>query len=641
MRWVRKVELVNWLRYRGAHSVELEPIVYSVVASKPGDVGRSNWLGKTGFLESIYFALYGWHRWDTDDEWITRGERSGQVRLVFDDWSVITRSKTRGEPSALVFEDGDRTVLQASAQEMIEERLGLSRQDFINTSYFEQKCMSRLITMRPGDRMRIVSEWAQLGPLQIAEDGLKSALAGAISVVEKHDATRLAGEATLRGIASRNGHADAVACEEELRRKIASLGRQRDDARCDWAAAIEDSGKLRAWRKDSEDAVRYAQAIAERRKVEVQITELLLDSDHSKEAAETLVDERAAAKEVAQKKALACGKFDGACPVDGRSCPVADDINSASIANQSLLEKAQQRWVSATKRAVAAQDHVSRERDRSRERARFEGKLELMADSIKRLKSAFDFIAKNGAPPDTHVDSDSLMQRATGIERQLAGHEHDLKTIRTVTEELALLGNNLSCARAEVDRQRAAIHVLRETRKQVVEATLADIQEGANDMLTDAGIELGVQVTWGRETGALATTCEACGCAFPSSRKVRACTKCSEPRGPKIEERLDIGLTDKSGGADDLAGVGVQLAAAAWRRRQRGAEWSVALVDEPFGALDQTHRRAFAAHLASMLRGRYGFEQAFVIAHDSGTTDAMPGRILITGEERGSRVEVV
>lgn len=64
------------------------------------------------------------------------------------------------------------------------------------------------------------------------------------------------------------------------------------------------------------------------------------------------------------------------------------------------------------------------------------------------------------------------------------------------------------------------------------------------------------------------------------------------------------------------------------------------VLDEVFGALDKTHRSAVASHLVTMLRGRHGFEQAFVISHERGTLDAMPARIIVRAGPQGSALEV-
>ena len=157
------------------------------------------------------------------------------------------------------------------------------------------------------------------------------------------------------------------------------------------------------------------------------------------------------------------------------------------------------------------------------------------------------------------------------------------------------------------------------------------VGRGANAALREAGIDRSVGVTWARYGEGLASSCEECGAPYPSSTKVRECSWCGAKRGPKMVERLDIEPSDRSGAADDLAGIGVRLAASAWLRERKQIQWSNACIDEPFGSLDTANKRAIATHLTSMLGGKYGFVQTFVVAHDRIVTDALPRRIEVVG----------
>ncbi len=52
----------------------------------------------------------------------------------------------------------------------------------------------------------------------------------------------------------------------------------------------------------------------------------------------------------------------------------------------------------------------------------------------------------------------------------------------------------------------------------------------------------------------------------------------------------------------------------------------------------QANKRALSTHLATMLASpRYGFAQAFVVAHDRGIMDALPNRIELVGTREGTR----
>jgi hypothetical protein len=113
-----------------------------------------------------------------------------------------------------------------------------------------------------------------------------------------------------------------------------------------------------------------------------------------------------------------------------------------------------------------------------------------------------------------------------------------------------------------------------------------------------------VTARWSREGDDLATVCEACGTAFPKSRKVKECARYGGARGPNLIEKLELDLSDRSGAAEDLVGGAMQFAAAAWLRRERGVAWSTAFLDEPFGSLDEAHRRGLASPRRPSCRAR-------------------------------------
>ncbi len=185
---------------------------------------------------------------------------------------------------------------------------------------------------------------------------------------------------------------------------------------------------------------------------------------------------------------------------------------------------------------------------------------------------------------------------------------------------------------------RTSVLVYRAAQRVVAESTMQLVEQGANRVLSDSGIDLGVKVTWAREGNGPAKSCDQCGAGFPVSAKVKVCGACGSKRGKHTVEKLEIGTTDQSGAAEDLAGIAIRLAVSAWLRQRRQAGWSMAAIDEPFGALDGANKRALSQHLVTMLTGAgYGFEQAFVVGHERAIMDALPNRIELIGTREGTR----
>ncbi|MGA7123734.1 MAG: hypothetical protein WBY94_26755, partial [Polyangiaceae bacterium] len=63
------------------------------------------------------------------------------------------------------------------------------------------------------------------------------------------------------------------------------------------------------------------------------------------------------------------------------------------------------------------------------------------------------------------------------------------------------------------------------------------------------------------------------------------------------------------------------------------------VLDEPLAHCDRAHRRSLSRAFATMLAGRFGARQAFVIMH-SPEASGFPATIRVTGREDGSSVEV-
>jgi hypothetical protein len=257
-----------------------------------------------------------------------------------------------------------------------------------------------------------------------------------------------------------------------------------------------------------------------------------------------------------------------------------------------------------------------------------------------------DTIEEMGMPPD----DTEMRERAHILEEQftIAAREQVLALVeRKSLEDGQKASREATKARKTLERtirlhQEAIAVVGRQgAQKEVAEQVLGDVQNGANRLLQNAGIDLTVEVSWARDGKGLATHCEACGSSYPKTLSQKTCGICGAVRGPKLIEKLMIIPSDRSGAADDIAGLSFQLAASSWLRSKRSAAWAVACIDEPFGQLDRANSRALSAHLHSMIRSSFAFEQGFLVAHDAAVMEALPSRVQIVGSTNGSTLRVI
>lgn len=652
---IRSIALSNWTRFRGQHQVDLGPTVYAVMARQESDEERSNWCGKTRFLFAVPFALYGRHLEQLEDNWITRGEKAGAVELELDDGTVIRRERKVGKSTQLTVKhlvDGESVLAKGpDAQRVVEEKVGLSEADFFASCFFEQKQMARFIRAKPAERNEVIGAWLNLEPLQRCEENVRRRLGAHLADGERL-AKRLDVLSELKDTAVRRyikGELEGVDVIGGLEAKLATLEAELDGLKAKGGELQEQIDEHAGWIVAAQSAQDYQDTVAQgvelKKEIEAGAPRVLEGelAAATKAEAEAAAVRKAAQEELGKAKRLVQGEFDGQCPVMKAECPAAAKVRATVEGNARLMSEAAQ-----LERAAAVNHGECAAR-----RAQVEGKLRVLRDKNTRLvalrerarvlKPAWDQIQADGPPPDTTEVGAQLREVLAG--KDLAAREYyALKSVVADVREWAAEWDRILVEQAELA---GAIQTTREAliivgrngaQRELARAALEEIEADANALLSESGIALSLAVCWAREAAeGLARACDQCGAPFPTSQRVKKCEKCGAERGPLTVNKLEVVLSDTSGAAEDLAGIAFQLAAAAWLRRSRGASWSVAVLDEPFGALDEHNRRALATHLTAMLRSRYGFEQSFVVAHDRGVMDALPARVEIVAGEDGSR----
>lgn len=598
---VEHLSLVNWMCYRGSHSLDLPDGVIAVVGRHRRDARRSNWAGKTALLEAVRYGLYGEHRFARLDDAITHGEESFEVRLVLSGGWSVSRRKRRAEPSAqllVVTPDGREISASKVAAAELQGAVGMSPADFAATCWIGQKQASAFVVAAPAERFAKLKGWVDLGLLQSAEelaaDELKKAEQAVVRLRAQRDAIEVRDVSLLDG--------EAVRAEERAVR----LKAERDQL----AARMSRYGDLvsawGAWKERVELEREFSELRA--RAMREGLMEPVGLEPLEAEWREAVASRSRVESEVVDLKRRAVSGFDGKCPVDPTyRCPAGDELDARVRGSTSLLgEKS-----SLLKRLVgvesAARDAVSCARERERERAVLLRRRDQIKDRLVALAGA---VEPTEPVPDLEGEFRDLSRRVEEAAAEAARARAELDRELEVRWRLEEVSAKLAAEEARLERLREGREVLgrRGAQRRLAAAALDAIEQGANSLLRDAGIDLSVSLGWGDRQGK--------------------------------EDRLMLELSDRSGAAEDLAGVALQLSAAAYVRSERGVPWATAFIDEPFGALDEANRRAFSQHLVSMLSGRYGFRQAFVVAHSDDVLDAMPRRLVVTATGRGAELRV-
>ena len=654
---IAELRIKNFHRYRGEHRIKLSPTVYGIVAKWETEPNRSNWAGKTSFLEAIAFALEGTTRGVLAAE-ITKGETECEVEvtLAVDDRAVvIERRIAAGRSSVLTVRDGEELRRGKEAQAHIDNLLCLSERDFFATSYVAQKKMARLIQIPSAERMKLVAEWLQLQPLEDACDLARARMASEKSALTEAEVRLEIANQTLGQAAQVLSfpeklptgeflaYADGQIAEQiEAMHTAKGIVQMHEDHRDRAVANARDAEDAKEFHKIAEEGRRL---LARLQKVDEKSIAAQLDSVQAKRA-QVQAEIRVIQHDCQALSRWAVGNFNGKCPTFEIDCPAKNQINDACADGQAkIIDKAAQKQA-----LIKSLEVLSREIDTTAsvqygiEHDRVE--LESCKRAAARLKEAAIRLAKSPAIPSTVGAIDIELNEARTA---YANESAKLATFRRERENVVNIFATIDNLHAVIEKMKSALELSKEAvqvlgregaQRELGRRMMGEIEQSANAALVDCGIDLSVSVSWAREADGLAKHCNACGETFPSSERVKECPKCHEPRGPNVVNKLEITLSDQSGAADDLAGVAIQLAAMTWLRNTRQSPWGVVFLDEPFGALDRQNRQALAVHLGSMLGSRYGVTQAFVVAHDPSIMDALPGRVEVTAGVDGSSVVV-
>ena len=617
--------------YRGEHEVALGPGVYGLVARREDDPRRSNWAGKSAFLEAIKWALYGGQRLGSQnlDELISHGEMEAAVELELSDGTFISRRRVRGKPARDLYVQlfGRDEQAGDGAEEAIRlEVVGADEDQLASTCWAEQGEVGRLAKMRAGALTELVEAWVGLDRLVDAWEHATGEFQQAAKHVE-------ACERDLAGVVARAGNPDELeAIEKEIIRWELEL-REYEARAKGYPEAYEAWRRRKVLQDLEEEKLQAEEDIAKQRQ---RLEALPLPDPNGPSRFDVEADRaflQRAENEQLRLKRLAQGEFDGHCPVSpGFECPARKEIQGRREENRAAYEEAKR---TAEGLAAAYYDKIRRyQRGEERHAAR-----ELVEQRLERLRDALGTIEEKLAKWDGAEAGDPPQHPGAFDTRKLeALREKREDMVRCRDTLVPECQRRLEDARRELEVSRAAAKVLgpEGARRKAAEGAVDVITQGACRVLAESGVDLSVEARWGREVGKLESQCRECGRPYPAGRAVKRC-ECGAERQAAVKHEFSWVPSARSGAALDLAGLALRCGAHELRHVE--GRLSLALLDEPLAQCDAANVELVSRHLARMVGG--AFEQAIVADHHTGFMDALPRRIVVVGSGRWSRIEVV
>ena len=622
-----EIKITNLYCFKGRHTVKLDQTVYAVLAQAEDNPARSNWLGKSTFLMSFAFALFGWHTKRTDDEVITTGENGACVVLTLNDGTVITRKKLHGKSMQIQFlASGAKVVTQASAQEAIEKHIGFTKDDFFATMFYEQKKIGALISAGAAERSAIIEGWLaeELEPIQ--------RLHAAATTHHRQASEELRGlEEENTMLLSQYGDVSEMPDVDIAKANLDKANREVEKQRQLEARASE-------WVLKLDQVKWFNELVDEGKKERAELDAIPNDNEelHNKAEAHVIRLKEKVEDAYARVHLLQEGDydFDGVCPITCQSCPASDWVEN-QVSSPEAIKEAEGELVELRQCLKSATTKSATFRMATKRRNAIDLNLVMIRTKAESLLDVVEEVENSQAPePASLAESIKAADSAGDIYRDV---KSVLNSIEQNKARLAELTHLISEAQEAVEISKDALDLTGRTGAQqaVQELVMGKIEQRANILLSDASIPLQIEISWEQETKGFAKVCS-CGIAFPTSTRIRACEACGAKRGPNTQRKLTIAPTRRSGAADDLAGIALGIAASLWLRAQRGSRWATVFIDEPFGALDSHNRQALGAHITQMLKSSYA--SAFVVAHEKSVLEAMPDRLNIFAGQDGSRI---
>lgn len=647
---IESVQIKGWMAYAELNHPKTPSAAIAVVAQYDADPKRSNWGGKTAFLEAIRWAITGRHRKSREDRIISYGCEEASVTVYFTDGASVTRSRRVGGPTKVAFRYPERRGVEESsgeaAEHAIELYLGMSADDLDATLFFGQSDIEGVVSKTSSERRRLVLQWLGLDEWNVyakrAREHLSTIqLAHAAASAAVLHAPETKEEAVANVAAAKAADASAKAALADVEAAVAKIAPVMRHA--DAEARLRDA------------ASRFQET---RRELHARVE---IDFKYDIEAThnEARAKEAALRSELIPLEALlrnATKAEEVKCPLIQRSCPSARWVKDSVAEVEARVDGMKKDLASHAAVVASTGDNIRSLAAAQRREAQLRGNLEAISAEMERLRIARDefkaTLEAAGLTPDGARELLTLRTTvAANAAEAAATLRHAEENLRRVVEandrwtaaklKLEELDDELAAARIVVDATAPSGVPAR-----IAEAMLGELELRANALLQPAGLRF--EFGWERELKDLVASCTNCGFTYKGVKQ-KECPTCGTSRAKKRSDELDILVDDgtaetedvreKSGGARVLVACAIRLAAAALLRDARGSRISFALVDEPFGALDAANRDYLAAQFASMM-GAVGLEQAFVVSHDAALLDALPHTLVVHRHETTSTLSM-
>jgi len=639
--------------------------VIGVIGSYDGNYNVSNKSGKSTLMVDIpLYVLFGQGR--TSDTALIHPDATSMTAGLTLDINGHTYQFERGKTAAnkLSLSVNGREYKSDDYKELIDELFDLDKNSFLLTTCFRQGSMDQFMSMTPGERLKILSDWYGLGHWKESaggelgedirffakqEDDLRSKIA---TLKENIDLKRdFEGELEEHTVALNGCQEDLTyfkeaqkAAEEKfyLEKELNNWQDKVSFLKGTIASNKENFKKASATVKDLEKRLEKAA----KRLEDVDVKRMEEISDRLKEITRILISKR---------------QHTGECPILLEPCDRIQTDTTGLEKEQDTLEEELKQLEIAFTGGTVVKDELVEELYKAQglldgipsmnhlkaEQIRMEGELSNVEHKYYALMDKWDFETPELKDVDQTIkelekERDDL-QRAIGqIEADQESQSRTKEQVKKAEEELAGIVEELKILRfVQYSFSKAIPNALLETMTHGVE-------EEANSYLSKLSDDLSVTYSFLKELKKKEEACPICTVSYSGKTK---CGICGRERQHKIKEELSVQVIENSmeldyelmsGGAQTMISFALRMATAKMLKatRQGRSSYDVALFDETFSFIDTDKKQKLMEFIINELP-LLGFTQAFMISHDQDIKEYTPYVIRVDRRGDSSTAELL
>lgn len=171
---IKELTIKNFMPFLGEYKVILDDGLINIIGKWEGEEKKSNRAGKSSFVDSIFYLLYGKSRAEKEIDLINNlADEELLVRGIFETHEgneiTIERIRTKDNKKKLTIEGVDFNSIE-EPQLVINNLIGLTYDEFVTTNYFSQGQINSFMNLTTSQKKDKLVNWVKTFDWEVCEN---------------------------------------------------------------------------------------------------------------------------------------------------------------------------------------------------------------------------------------------------------------------------------------------------------------------------------------------------------------------------------------------------------------------------------------------------------------------------------------